>query len=212
MPFWRDLTVDQQGVLQFTMIERRFRLGTTIQSDSEDCPGLLVVTAGQLRVFLISPTGKEITLYRVFGGEICLFSASCIIRGANFDVYVQTERETTALVIPTSVYQELMDQSTCVANFTNMLMASRLTNVIQLMEDVLFSSFDSRLAAFLLEQSAIERSATLRMTHEQIARNLGTAREVVSRMLGYFQTEGLIVMSRGCITITNGPKLRALVQ
>lgn len=209
-PFWEKLTPAERQTLIKAAEPRLYIRGESINSGSKHCAGLFLVKHGQLRIFIISESGKEITLYRLFDNDICIFSASCIMKNINFDIYVETEQETEALLIPSSVYNQLNQESLPVADFTNQLMASRFSDVMWVMEQVLFTSFDKRLALFLLEQSAIDGTDSLTITHEVIARHMGSAREVVTRMLKYFQDEGMVSLSRGEITLTDRKKLEKL--
>ena len=161
---------------------------------------------------MISDTGREITLYRLFERDICLFSASCVMRGLQFDVSIEAEQPSEVLVVSPEVYKRVMEESAPLANYTNELMASRFSEVMWLVEQILWKSFDRRLAAFLLEESALESSDELRITHERIAAHLGTAREVVTRMLRYFQSEGLVSLSRGTVRIADRQGLEALAE
>ncbi len=210
LPFWDKLNRMQQDRLADTAAVRRFKPGESFHRGSETCSGLYIVLSGHVRVYLLSESGREITLYRLFERDICLFSASCMMSDVQFDVYVQAEGETDAILIPTAVYEWLMDESVHVARYTNSLMASRFSDVMWLIEQVLFKSFDSRLAAFLSEQCVIGGSDDLYLTHDEIARNLGTAREVVTRMLNYFQSEGLVSLSRGIIHVKDAEKLERM--
>lgn len=151
---------------------------------------------------MLSATGKEVTLYRLFEKDICLFSAACIMQSIQFDITVEAEKDTTLWVIPAAVYKALLNHSLVIANYTNQVLSARFSEVMWLMEQVMWQSFDKRLAAFLLTESALENSDTLMLTHEKIAAHLGTAREVVTRMLRYFQTEGLVRLARGTIILT----------
>ena len=127
-----------------------------------------------------------------------------------FDITIQAEKDTTFWVIPPDVYKSLMEESASVANYTNELISSRFSDVMWLMEQIMWKSFDQRLAGFLLEESDLEQSDVLRMTHEKIANHLGTAREVVTRMLRYFQSEGMVNLSRGAVELTDKPRLAKL--
>ncbi len=211
-PIWDKLDSAQQNILMESAVYRTVPEGTVLHNGSADCIGLFVVRAGQLRAYILSEEGKEITLYRLFERDICLFSASCMMSSIQFDIVLEAERAAELWVIPVSVYQELMEHSVAVSNYTNELMASRFSEVMWLMDQVLFKSFDTRLAAFLIEESNIEQSGGLTITHEKIAHHLGTAREVVTRMLRYFQSEGMVKLSRGGIMITDRKKLGALVH
>ena len=181
-----------------------------LHSGGADCTGLLLVKTGQLRAFILSREGREVTLYRLFDRDICLFSAACIMRSIQFDVTITAEKDTELWVIPSDVYRQIMEQSASAANYTNEIMASRFSEVMWLMEQVMWNSMDRRVAAFLLEEAAIEGTDRLRITHEAIANHLGTHREVVTRMLRYFQGEGLVKLSRGAVELLDAKGLEAL--
>lgn len=207
---WDKLTADQQRWVSDSIQHRTIRKGTVVHNGSLDCAGLLLIESGQLRAYMLSDEGREITLYRLFDMDICLFSASCIMRSVQFEIIIQAEKDTKLWVIPPQVYKKLMEESAPVANYTNELMASRFSEVMWLVEQIMWKSLDKRLAAFLLEESAIEGTPTLKLTHEMIANHLGSHREVITRMLRYFQSEGMVRLSRGTVTLTDEDKLQAL--
>ena len=208
---WDKLTDAQRRALESAASPRRLEAGEQL-SGAGECVGLLAVRSGRLRAYMISDTGREITLYRLFERDICLFSASCVMRGLQFDVSIEAEQPSEVLVVSPEVYKRVMEESAPLANYTNELMASRFSEVMWLVEQILWKSFDRRLAAFLLEESALESSDELRITHERIAAHLGTAREVVTRMLRYFQSEGMVQLSRGSVTIMDEAALQALAE
>ena len=212
LPFWEKLTAAQQEVLTKEAVLRTVHRGTVLHRGGDDCLGLLVVHSGQLRAYILSAEGREITLYRLFERDMCLLSASCMLRGIQFDITIEAEKDTAFWVIPAGLYRQLMEESAAVANYTNDVMSGRFSEVMWLMEQVLWQSFDKRLAGFLLEESRLEDSAVLSLTHERIAAHLGTAREVVTRMLRYFQQEGLVKLSRGTVEITAPQQLEALLE
>ena len=208
---WDKLTDAQRRALESAASPRRLEAGEQL-SGAGECVGLLAVRSGRLRAYMISDTGREITLYRLFERDICLFSASCVMRGLQFDVSIEAEQPSEVLVVSPEVYKRVMEESAPLANYTNELMASRFSEVMWLVEQVLWKSFDRRLAAFLLEESALEGGPELGLTHERIAAHLGTAREVVTRMLRYFQSEGLVSLSRGTVRIADRQGLEALAE
>ena len=210
-PFWEKLTEEQRQRLAAGAVLRTVKAGVLLHQGG-DCMGLLAVHTGQLRAYILSDQGREITLYRLFDRDICLFSASCLLRNIQFDVTISAEKDTQLWVIPADVYQSLMEESAAVANYTNDLMGSRFSEVMWLMEQVMWKSFDARLAAFLLEESLLEGTTSLRLTHERIANHLGTAREVVTRMLRYFQSEGMVRLTRGAVALTDLERLRRLSE
>lgn len=209
-PMWGQLTAQQQAALCGGAFSRKVGKGEVMHSGDADCTGLLLVQSGQLRAFMLSPEGREITLYRLFQRDLCLLSASCMMRSIQFDITIQAEKDTELWVIPPDVYRALMEESAALANYTNEIMSSRFSEVMWLIEQVMWKSFDKRLADFLLQESALEGVSDLRITHEKIANHLGTAREVVTRMLRYFQAEGMVKLARGTVAITDERKLRQL--
>ena len=209
-PIWDKLNQDQQDQLLSALMLRTVAKGTVLHNGDVDCTGLLLVKSGQLRAYILSDEGREITIYRLFDRDMCLFSASCIMRSIQFDVTIAAEKDTELWVIPSEVYQRLMEQSVAVSNYTGELMAGRFSEVMWLMEQVMWKSLDKRLAAFLLEEASIEGTCQLKLTHENIANHLGSHREVITRMLRYFQSEGMVKLSRGMVTILDTGKLEAL--
>ena len=209
-PIWNKLTPTQQQILERNAVLRKVDKGTVIHNGTVECTGLLLVRSGQLRAYILSDEGREISLYRLFGRDICLFSASCIMRSIQFEVTVEAEKDTDLWVIPSEIYQSIMEGSAPVSNYTNELMASRFSDVMWLMEQVMWKSLDKRVAAFLLEEASIEGSSVLKITHEAIANHLGTHREVITRMLRYFQSEGMVRLSRGMVRLLDEDRLRQL--
>ena len=209
-PIWDQLNQDQKDRLSGSLMLRSVPKGTILHNGDMDCTGLLLVKAGQLRAYILSDEGREITLYRLFDRDMCLFSASCMMRSIQFEVTIETEKDSRLWIIPPEVYQRLMEESAPVANYTNELMASRFSEVMWLMEQIMWKSLDKRLAAFLLEEASIEGTDELKITHETIANHLGSHREVITRMLRYFQNEGMVKLSRGMVTILDREKLEAL--
>lgn len=209
-PVWDKLNTSHQDRLLGSLMTRNVKKGDVIHDGSTYCTGLLLVRSGQLRAYILSDEGREITIYRLFDRDMCLFSASCITHSIQFDVTIEAEKDTTLWIIPADTYKSIMEESAPVANYTNELMASRFSDVMWLMEQVMWKSLDKRVAAFLLEEAAIEGTDALKITHETIANHLGTHREVVTRMLRYFQNEGMVKLSRGMVTILDQDKLNDL--
>ena len=211
-PIWNKLTDDQRQRITQRVVRREVKKGTLLHDGSNECTGLLLVRAGQLRAYILSDEGREITIYRLFDRDMCLFSASCIMRSIQFDITVEAEKDTELWLIPPDVYQSVMNESAAVANYTNEVMASRFSEVMWLMEQIMWKSLDKRLAAFLAEEAAIEGSETLQLTHETIAKHLGSHREVITRMLRYFQSEGWVKVSRGTVEILDMDALEGLSE
>ena len=209
-PIWNKLNDDQQKKILGSIHSRTVNKGTVLHNGGDDCTGLLLIKSGQLRAYILSDEGREITVYRLFDRDMCLFSASCMMRSIQFDITVEAEKDTDLWIIPVEVYKSIMTESAPVANYTNELMATRFSDVMWLIEQILWKSLDKRVAAFLLEESGIESSDTLKITHEDIANHLGSHREVITRMLKYFQNEGMVRLSRGKVELSDKNKLEEL--
>ncbi len=209
-PVWNKLNKNQQNRMLGSLITKSVKKGEIIHNGNMDCTGLFLIKSGQLRAYILSDEGREITIYRLFDRDMCLFSASCMMRSIQFEVTIAAEKDTQLWVIPVEIYKNIMEESAPVANYTNELMASRFSDVMWLIEQVMWKSLDKRVAAFLLEEAAIEETKELKITHEIIANHLGSHREVITRMLRYFQSEGMVKLSRGTIQILDEEKLEAI--
>ena len=211
-PIYNKLTKAEQEMLDQYAVLRKVPQGTLVHGDGSSCIGLLLLRSGQFRAYMTSPEGKEITLYRLFDQDICLFTASCIMTSIQFDIMIAAEKDTEFWAIPPYIFKKLTENNVHVANYTNQLMSSRFTDVMWLIEQIMWKSFDKRLAAFLLEETQLEQSSVLKITHEKIAAHMGTAREVVTRMLRYFQGEGMVKLTRGAVELTDPKGLEKLCE
>ena len=210
IPFWNKLTKDQQQRIADLIEYRQIKKGTHIHDSSADCLGLVIVRSGQLRAYILSEDGREITISRLTQYDVSLLSASCVMPDMQFNVMIEAEKDTEFWNIPACLFKNLVDESIAVSNYSRTLLSSNFSDLMWLMEQIMWKSFDKRLAAFLLEETQLEDSAVLKITHEKIANHMGTAREVVTRMLRYFQGEGMVKLTRGAIEITDRKKLDAL--
>ena len=209
-PFWDELSQDHRDDLIQHCQQKQFQKGDVILPYNGECLGLMLVQSGQFRVYVLSESGKEVTLYRLYELDICLFTASCIMNNIQFDNCIEAEKDTTAFLMPPSLFERMTNQSIAMANYANQLMASRFSDVMWMLEQILFKSMDSRLAQVLLAYANNEGSNALSLTHEAIAKDLGSAREVVTRMLKYFRNEGILELNRGCIRLLDEKKLAVI--
>ncbi|BFL46761.1 Crp/Fnr family transcriptional regulator [Lactonifactor longoviformis] len=201
LPFWKSISSHSQETLINHSEPVTFPPGTAMHAGGEECSGLFLVLEGRVRAYIVTEQGKEVTLFRLLSRDICIFSASCIMKNISFDVFVSAETEVRAIRIPAQCYNEITNSELAVARYTNELLSSRMSDVMWVLEEIVFTSFDKRLAHFLLEEGELEESDVLTITHEQIANHLGSAREVVSRMLRYFANEGYVKAERGSIRL-----------
>ena len=211
-PIWNKLTADQQERLRNVTDLQKIKAGTVVHDGSPECKGMVLVRSGQLRVYLLSEEGREITICRFFEMDICLFSASCVMPNMMFDVFIEAEKDTEMWVIPACLYQNLMDESLPLSTYSRDLITNHFSEVMWLMEQIMWKSFDKRLAGFLIEEARIEETDALKITHEKIASHMGTAREVVTRMLRYFQSDGMVKLTRGTVELIDKKALEQLSE
>ena len=211
LPFFDHLCADDREALLRSAVSTHFNKGETIH-DGTRCTGILLVKSGSLRVYMLSEEGREATLYRLFEGDICILSASCALHSITFDVIVDAEEDTELVVIGGCAFAELSERLPEVKIFALEYALSNFSEVMWVFEQILFMSMDRRLAIFLCDELAKNGSDTVKLTHEQIAKYMGSAREVVSRMLKYFSGEGIVEISRGGIRVVDKKRLRSLAM
>ena len=209
-PIWNKLTPEQQQRIAGVIEHRNVKKGTFIHDSSAECLGLVMVRSGQLRAYILSEDGREITFGRLFDYDVSLLSASCVLPDLQFNVMIEAEKDTEFWSIPACLFKDLMEESLAVANYARSLLSSNFSELMWLMEQIMWKSLDKRLAAFLLEEVSIEGAQKLKITHEAIANHLGSQREVITRMLRYFQNEGMVRLSRGAIEIVDSAKMEEL--
>ncbi len=212
LTFWDKLNEAQKNLIIDNITPVHYNKGSRIHSGDNDCIGVLLIKKGELRVYILSEEGKEITLYRLRNDDICILSASCILENITFDVHVDAETDSDVLLIDSQLYQQLCLQNIYAENFTDKLVIDSFSDVMWAMEQILFMSFDKRLAIFLSDEIVRNQSDVIELTHEQIAKYIGSAREVVSRMLKYFAQEGIVELSRGGVRVINKKSLKKLIQ
>lgn len=211
-PFWNSLSEWDQKTFVLSSYEVKYNRGMNVH-DGGECTGVILVKSGCLRLYLLSDEGKEVTLYRLFAGEMCILSASCVLDNLTFDVFIDAEEDSECVVVGGCAYEGVWQKNNDVKIFTYETALSRFSDVMWVMQQILFMSMDKRLAIFLLDEVAKTGGDTVKLTHEQIAKYMGSAREVVSRMLKYFASEGLISASRSeGIKILDKKRLRELAM
>lgn len=212
LPFWNDFNSEQKHIFEENSSIKSIPKNTELLSVDYNCAGLIYVSKGSLRVYILSDEGKEVTLYRVSQGEICVLSVSCAISAISFDVHISSIEDSEIIQVDSNTVKNIIDQNIKFELFAYKTAAERFSDVMWAMQQILFMSFDKRLAIFLLDESSKTGSDSIRITHEEIAKYLGSAREVVSRMLKYFSEENYVELSRGKIKIMDRKKLLSLTQ
>lgn len=208
-PFWDRITdADRDYICQNSQV-LHYPKGTNIH-DGNECSGVIFVRSGSLRLYMMSEEGKDITLYRLHKGDMCMLSASCVLQAITFDVFIDAEEDSECFVISGPAFAAVSDRNPCIRIFSLETAVGRFSDVMWVMQQILFMSMDKRLAVFLADETARTGSDTIALTHEQIARYIGSAREVVSRMLKYFANEGIVEVSRKGVKVLDKKRLRAL--
>ena len=209
-PFWNRMKDSDKATFLRSSNSVKFEKGTNIH-DGNECTGVILIKSGYLRLYLLSDEGKEITLYRLYPGDMCILSASCVLSSITFDVFIDSEENSECVVIGGCAYEDISNRMPEVKIFTYETALSRFSDIMWVMQQILFMSMDKRLAIFLLDEASKTGSDTIKLTHEQIAKYMGSAREVVSRMLKYFASENIISSSRSDgIKIIDKKRLREL--
>lgn len=211
LTFWDKLNEKQQSLLLNNMLAVKYRQGENIHSGENDCVGVLLIKSGDLRTYILSEDGREITLYRLVAGDVCILSASCILKNITFDVHIDAEHDSEVLLIHSNIFQQICNENVYAENFSYKAVVDRFSDVMWAMQQILFMSFDKRLAIFLLDELSKNGTDSVLFTHGQIAKYIGSAREVVSRMLKYFEKEGFIALFRGGIKIVDKKALKKLI-
>ncbi|WIW70214.1 Crp/Fnr family transcriptional regulator [Anaerosinus gibii] len=211
LTFWDKITPIDRRLIMDNIALLHYKKGTHIYHTELDCMGILIVKSGELRVYLLSEDGRDITLYRLTPGEVCVLSASCVLKNITFDVHIDAEQDSELLLLNANFFQELYNKNIYVENFASKLTIRRFSEVMWAMQQILFMSFDKRLALFLLNESKKNNSDIIYLSHEQIAKYVSSAREVVSRMLKYFSNEGIVKLSRGQVILLDKAKLEKIL-
>ncbi|MGB3639038.1 MAG: Crp/Fnr family transcriptional regulator [Rivularia sp. (in: cyanobacteria)] len=180
--------------------------GQFICLEGDFCNHLPLVISGSVRIYKIGESGREITLYHLEQGDSCIMTASCIISKKSFPAFAIAETEVEAIIIPANSLRKWVTHSPTWQNYIFGLLSLRLSNVIEIVEEVAFRRMDCRIASYLLIRSD-SSAQTILITHEEIAQELGTSREVVSRILKTFEKKGLLSLSRGMIRLKNWDEL-----
>jgi len=172
------------------------------------CSGVPMIIDGIIRLYKISEdTGREITLHRIGRGEICLLAAVCLISTTDYRVISEAESNCTILKINADYFLDVFHTEPIWQTFIFKAMAKKLLNTMDVLEDIAFTSIEKRVANYLYHNIKQNKTFTIKNTHEKIANELGTAREVVSRQIKDFEKQEILIAGRGKITITNYKKL-----
>ena len=210
LPFWKLLTDSEKELVRQNAVIRLYKKGTRVYSSERECLGMLFVMQGEMRTYLLSEEGREVTLFRIYPNDLCVLSASCVISQISFDTQMSAQKDTEALIIPPNIVLHLKEKNISVRCFLYELATKRFSDVMWAMQQILFKRLDQRLALFLMQESQRLGTDTIHMTHEQIAQQISSAREAVARMLKQFSEDGLVELKRGAIRLLDQKGLKAL--
>ena len=210
-PFWNTLSDNDKDFLCTHSSEVYFDKEQAVHNNTE-CTGLYIVKSGRLRLYMLSEDGKEITLYRLSPGEVCMLSASCVLQSITFDVYINAEIPSECYMINAAAFHTISKKIPAVKIFALETAVSRFSDVMWILQQIVFMSMDKRLAIFLYDEILSNGTDTITMTHDQIARHLGTAREVITRMLKHFAADGILNVTRKGIHIIDRTKLKQITH
>jgi CRP/FNR family transcriptional regulator len=192
--------------LAMSGVEVRLPAGACVFDEHQSCKGFPFVLEGSIRVVKPAPSGRELQLYRVTSGETCLISTSCLLGTQAYNARGVTESDCRLLLLPTAVFESLLAEPVFRA-FVFHLFADRIADLMQLIDEVAFKRLDQRLAGVLLG-----KGGSLKTTHQQLADELGSGREIVSRLLKGFSEQGLVRLGREQIDILDPAGLRAIAS
>jgi CRP/FNR family transcriptional regulator len=211
LPFWEKLSNEEKLYAERNSALRRVNAASLLYSRGCACVGLVCVVSGSIRVFSLSPEGREITLFRLGPGDPCVLSAGCVIRQIGFDTHMTADADSVLLVMNAEAFAQLTESNIYARCFLFERASENFSAVMQTMESILFTRLDSRLAAFLVSECERTGGPVLPLTQSEIAERVNSAREVVARMLKRFAGDGLVKLGRGRVTVLDEDGLRALL-
>lgn len=211
LPFWDKLSDSDQKLIADHAQEEKFKRSMVISRTDEDCKGAIILHSGQFRIYIISDEGREVTLYRLHAGDMCVLSASCLLDSIEFDVIIEAVEDTDATLIPAGILHQIKERNPYAELFLSKTANERFSDVMWTMQQILFMKTDRRVAIFLWDEITKTKNTTITYTHDEVARFIGSAREVVTRILKYFADEEIVKLNRGKIEIIDKDKLRAYV-
>lgn len=203
LPFWNLLTDKEKEILKDNTIERTYTKGSIVFDNSSSCLGLLNVISGQVRAYLVSEEGKEVTIFKLEDNDLCVLSASCIIKQITFDTQLVANEDTKVLIVPSNIIEDLAYMNIELRCYLYEKALARFSDVMWNMQELLFKGLDSRVANYLINQYERTDSTIVKVTHEEIANDINSAREAVTRILKLFVQDGLIKLQKGSVELVD---------
>ncbi len=212
LPFYEKLSSSEKELTASSAVIHRYEKGQMVHTCGQQCVGLVYVISGDLRLFLLSDEGREITLVHILDGQTCVLAASCVMSQITFHSELTAAKDTELLILPVPAFSKIMKENVYVRCQMYENSAKIFSDTMWVIQEILFHSIDRRVASFLIEEYEKTGSETLLITQENIAVEISTAREVVARMLKRFVTEGLIQNQRGKIILTDISALEEIAE
>ena len=211
-PFYEDLYRAERDLLAQQARELHWEAGRVLMEEGITCRNIFWIVSGGIRVYKLSPDGREVTLYRIAPGDTCLISAACIMNSRAFPAIAETEMDTELLVVPAELFRRLLQSSSALQQYVLGKSLERLADVIQVIDTMAFTSRRTALANFLWQRVQETKHPAVTITHQALAVELGTAREVVSRTLKELQNQGIVRLGRGRIHVVDEAALAELAR
>lgn len=210
LPFWTELTPKQQESLVKSAITKRFCKGEVVFNPLKRSAGLKIIRSGQMKIYLSSGNGNEIMLYRLRKNDVCILSIMSLMKKFNLAVCARAEEAAEIVTLPEAVYMEINQENQAMKEYNQSILIERISEAFGILSSAAWGSTEQRLAELLLYYQKDAGGAHIRVTHEILAEDIGTAREVISRTLKQFQDQGLIKTERGRIQILDKDGLAGL--
>ena len=207
-PFWDNLKEEEKIFLAKNVVDVEYKKGSIIYNNEQACKGLMFIKKGQLRTFIVSEEGREVTLFRVRTNDVCVLSASCLMESLVFNVMIDAIEDTSVLMIPSEILAKVIEKHMEIELYLYKASTEHFSDIIWMVQQILFLGVDKRVARFIFDETQMIKSNSIYFTHDEIARLIGSAREVVTKVLKYFSDEGLVVLGRGKITVKDKEKLK----
>lgn len=211
LPFYDHLNKkEKEDIIKFSNT-KSYSKGTLIHSNDNECLGLIMLIKGSIRIYMLSDEGKEITLYNIEENDIEVLSASCVFNQITFDTELIAKEDCELLIVSVNYLSKLIEENIYVRSYVYESLADRFSDVMWSIQQILFFKIDQRIASYLIDKANKEKTLTLSTTQENIALEINSAREVVTRMLKKFQKEKLIEINRKEITIIDKENLLKII-
>lgn len=210
LPYYDKLSDQEKQLILDNSTIQSFKKGDAIFAGGHRCLGYLLIISGDVRSYILSEEGREVTLFRLHEGDTCVLSASCVIEQITFDSFLTADSDCRIFIFNSRAFGKLSQMNIYVKCYMYELLTERFSTVVWTMQQILFMGYDRRLANFLLSEQERTGRYEIRLTHDQIASHTGSAREVVARMLKRFASEGYVEMHRGCIKLIDIDGLKQL--